>query len=733
VGDRLRLGMIEFEVLPHAEIRPNELKPSAVPSAAPKSRSDQGTGDFVARIDRLEQQLATCTQRDVDAHAPVRPPSAVGFQQAIDKLTQQVAEERQRRLADQQLWETERQRLNAELSKSAEQLSELAAELAKQQQHREATEEQCHQIRVQLADLEEARSRSAEEREAAILEHRRVLEDSLRVQQQLEAELAESREQLLSLKDDVDRHRQLQTEWETAREELEAGRRHLQEALEKHAGQIDQLQREQEEERQRWMQERAALESAVTAKESQLVKHQDESVESREAFDRKRQELESLLEKEQHAREELEQHAQQQRSKCEALEWRVDEYEQIVSELRGQCEELRAAAAEASEDVADSSRVAMEQECKETADEAQGTEELRQPLETLYASEDVAQTDEDLTHDELPNQNPAGSPQTVQTAPPWQYAATDPGDANRTEDGQPLKTESPPSEIFPESAPSKTAEQIDSSELEDAVEVGNEGTRSGASTAEVLARLRHAEFGSDEQPGSVDDLPRPCQDPAGQMLESSLSAVMPTTSLAGEQGGEVAQDDEEETIEAYMSRLLQRVGGAGPEGAPLDFGSQAKILAPAPALASEAQTTAADTEMVVTPSDAEFTPRRPAPELSSNLAAMRALANDTTRTAIASHEDRSATVRVKTRILVCFLALMMIAALMLVFASHPAVFGVGIVSGTLVLAYVTRLAWSVRNRPSASTDHRVPSQPVVELVPEPDTLEPDQLEVTPGS
>jgi hypothetical protein len=733
VGDRLRLGKIEFEVLPRPDNQSCGLDFSPLPSRTQPSRTERGSCDFGARMDRLEQKLANYAQRDAGRDARVGEASPAGFQQAIENLTQQVAEERQRRLADQQLWETERQRLNTELAKSAEQLSELATELTRQQQHREATAEQCRQIRLQLADLEETRARWTEERDAAILEHRRVLEDSQRVQQQLEVELAESREQLLRLKGDLDSQRRLQTEWETARAQLEADRKNLQEALEKHAAQIEQLHRDHEQEKHRWTEERAALESAMTAKESELVQYQHDSAGSREAFDRERQQLEEMLQQEREAREELEQQTQQHRSKCEALEWRVDEYEQIVAELRDKCEELRAATGKTLLDVADGSQLSMDQQDIQPPSEAEEClEEPQERAETRFPSADLALDEQDPRYAELPDDDATDS---HETALPCQVAATDPTDTDPSVECEWPRTEDQRSEVSAETTPPESEREVDPQDRLDPLEGADAGTQTGppVNTAEVLARLGHGEFASDEQPAAFDDRLSPIEVPADPMSENTTAAALPTPALGDELAHMIAKDDEEETIEAYMSRLLRRVGGASAEGAMLNLSSDARISKSTPAPANTPPASAADLGSVAADADEAFAPRRAAPELSSDFAAMRALANDTARTAIASHDDRSVSTRVKTRMLVCFLALMMNAALLLVFASQPVVLGVGMVSGLLLLAYVTQLAWSIRNRLFPSPDFQPPSPSAAKQAPEIDPTELDQADVTPGS
>lgn len=90
--------------------------------------------------------------------------------------------------------------------------------------------------------------------------------------------------------------------------------------------------------------------------------------------------------------------------------------------------------------------------------------------------------------------------------------------------------------------------------------------------------------------------------------------------------------DDEESIESYMERLMKRVRGDAPGVGPARP-SAAKAQAPAQPAAS-----AAIGEIVEEPVDeGEYSPRRTAPELATNMSAMRELANTAARSAIDQH------------------------------------------------------------------------------------------------
>jgi hypothetical protein len=82
-----------------------------------------------------------------------------------------------------------------------------------------------------------------------------------------------------------------------------------------------------------------------------------------------------------------------------------------------------------------------------------------------------------------------------------------------------------------------------------------------------------------------------------------------------------------------MDRLLKRVRGAAPAGAPAAPAAKPAALAEAEVPLEEAPA-AADGEL---PENDNYSPRRTAPELSTNMSAMRDLANTAARSAIDRH------------------------------------------------------------------------------------------------
>jgi chromosome segregation ATPase len=114
-----------------------------------------------------------------------------------------------------------------------------------------------------------------------------------------------------------------------------------------------------------------------------------------------------------------------------------------------------------------------------------------------------------------------------------------------------------------------------------------------------------------------------------------------------------APPDDDDSIEAYMSRLLKRVRGDAPGGVP-NFAPAMAPVAPPPKAVPPAQKAAAPTPRPASPKLAaipepepepvkpqEYVPRQKAPEHSTNLQAMRDLANSAARGAIVKAQKRS--------------------------------------------------------------------------------------------
>jgi chromosome segregation ATPase len=150
---------------------------------------------------------------------------------------------------------------------------------------------------------------------------------------------------------------------------------------------------------------------------------------------------------------------------------------------------------------------------------------------------------------------------------------------------------------------------------------------------------------------------------------------------------------DDDSIEDYMSRLLRRVRGEGPPPAvPYQFPAQSS--APAP---SEPPATSAPPASVVAASQeasavTPYRPRATAPELSTDLKAMRELANSACRTAIVKHQKHRGGREVLSQLVGIVLALVVsgvVAGVAIALKSWLA--GFAALAGFVAVAY-----WSLR-------------------------------------
>lgn len=161
---------------------------------------------------------------------------------------------------------------------------------------------------------------------------------------------------------------------------------------------------------------------------------------------------------------------------------------------------------------------------------------------------------------------------------------------------------------------------------------GAPGEKAAASTPDAHGPLR-------DEPNHQE---LPLQEPNQQPSDGHEEPPSPEPSQASE--------DEDESIEAYMNRLLQRVQGRS-EGAPPSATSVESAVpaasatgaaqpvkpptaGPEPTTAAPEPTTAAPEPSTEAEPEAPYVPRSQAPERSTNMAAMRELANTSARTAI---------------------------------------------------------------------------------------------------
>lgn len=230
--------------------------------------------------------------------------------------------------------------------------------------------------------------------------------------------------------------------------------------------------------------------------------------------------------------------------------------------------------------------------------------------------------------------------------PEWATAEQPPADEPEWATAEDL----PAKEPADASAEDPSAEEPVETTAEDSAQLGgpsNGAPSTGApvSTADILARMGHT--GLLEEVNSAEEPTEPHNAPFGRQGTGASLRQRPEVSgqIAGTSdpldAGPAAEPADENAIEDYMDedymdRLLARVRGEqGAPPPPVSRESHAPITeSPLPAQPEpeeEPEPKASD----------EYLPRRVAPEQLDSLAAMRALANDSTRSAIALYAGRS--------------------------------------------------------------------------------------------
>jgi hypothetical protein len=176
------------------------------------------------------------------------------------------------------------------------------------------------------------------------------------------------------------------------------------------------------------------------------------------------------------------------------------------------------------------------------------------------------------------------------------------------------------------------------------------------------------------------------------------------------------EPSDEESIEKYMERLMQRVRGDSTSGARPPLAAVFQAAAEQAKPAQRVPAPEADAPQPVTPE--EYVPRSQAPEQSQNLAAMRELANSAARSAIEKHHQKSHGKQAAGRLLGAGIVLLGSALLgYWAWHSHSLAAGVGaaigLVTGTLwALRGLGRLLHSLKlsHPPAAPADVESPDE-----------------------
>jgi hypothetical protein len=583
-----------------------------------------------------------------------------------DELTHERAEFAKQRVA----WNEERERLAAEIERGRCELAEL----------RESAERQQHELRGELetrlsAEQDELKRREqqfAANSDRLRLEHEAAEAECARRQQEIDSRQAELAEQRDTLEQRLASIEQLRAELEQERETLALQRAELETGRQNFAQQSDGLQQE----RQRLQQQRAefgARSSRIEQERKELDRQREElasrqaGLESQQAAERaakaRLEEFEASVEQERITWEEqrlrFEVELAEKSSQAEQLRQRADELERLTSELLRQIDEQAEHAGQA----ADASRAAHEEELRtwqercarlEAELEAQRTrlmddrqEDDAKRATNLAAGQKLPVAEANPLHDEawdvtppLPNDPPLQAPSVTMRLSELSYGL----DGLDRQDGS-----SAPANVNSFAGQNvgdwdRCHDVVDGPSNENTAGIDEARFESRSAESPVSARNVLSQFGdvtADEENSADADSPSHFAERDEALSSTAQPPANSFVSASSTQSAAQPAEEEEESIEDYMARLLKRVRGEEPSPSPLGGVQQVYSPPPSPAITPKPQERPKEVkqapESTNTAESSEpqaYVRRTQAPESTSNMKKMRELANESARTAI---------------------------------------------------------------------------------------------------
>ena len=698
MGDPLQIGPVELELLVDEILASEEPVHEDRVSAADFSvTSEDRLAEYIARLDKLELQLAELQHASESSTGSAESSNADHEVLAtVEALAGQLASLQSRSVTERDLWATEKADLESLLRARLTEFDALQTEVSKLREElltvrheyedvtaKNDTSERLtavsHELVVRTEEFEVEQSNWQHER----AELQRHLQANLDRLEQFETQLAEQNER--------------QAASERAREAAEARADRLQESVEELSKRLAEQQDEYEAVRATWDAERESLETELSEAKKQLaqsVATESVEVELRDAWERERKHLETQLAESNARLEEAQRTLATQRQEIVDAE---ESYRNASPEQRDFDSDQRPSSETYGKSVGAASCNPMDRLlAAEESDDGESDEfdaRLRSFVMPAAATHERDQPTPAET-DYLTDSYQAAADRAVDGAEPT-YDDRQP-DAFLLDAVEEEQNESDPvlcdreSQDYGEMAYNSNVEEAESS-------FKSASSEPPVSTADVLARLGQS-TNWDEEEAQTDDAESSRFDSiGGQYAQPQFTPVeaTPFDSFAGP--GSNASNDEEESIEAYMARLMNRVRATDSRDEPEKPGDRNEERGPV----TEYTEVKKDPQLQRAPepqkfNPEEYKPRSHAPEMADRMTAMRSLANDSARSAIASHAKRNWSSVMKLKLLVSVFAFCAVLASVVFFWGNPVLMGLGSFVGLGVLIYWARTAIAYR-------------------------------------
>jgi hypothetical protein len=688
-GDPLQVGPVELELLIDEIMQADE--PATSEERA--GTSEDRLAEYISRLERLELQLQDLQQ----ASGGTAPTDAADANHevvaTISALATQLAGLQARSATDRDLWSGEKAELEAmlqsrlgefdllqdEVQRLREELVTVRSEYSNAIANEAASDrlvavsqtlvERTHDFEQQQTNWERDRS-----------EFQRQLQANMERFEQFEAQLAEQNDR--------------QSQSDAARQAAEARADRLQESVEQLSERLAVQHQEYETVRAQWDADRTSLESELAETKEQLTQFattESANLELREAWNRERTDLQSQI---------------------DASNSRLEEAQGELETQRRQFHEEQLSRPEAQSKVRVSHQLngLGEQRVDHEVSGASSN-----PMDRLLAASSLdndADDEYDARLRSFVSPVPQGEDDTESEYPTDQYGTS--AHAEPDDGDQPFNSLRSAAYLNDETDEESTDEDSFATSMgvqNYSQEVDTEGDEVAelvfaaaspappVSTADVLARLGQSGAWNDDEP-DADDLSdsrsthtRSASSQYGQPQYTPV-AETPFKSSIGKSAN--ASDDEEESIEAYMARLMNRVRATDVRDEPARKPEPTVVRSPSTEYTEVKETKTAREPEPEKFNPEEYKPRSQAPELADRMTAMRSLANDSARSAIASHAKRNWSNVMKLKLLVSVFAFVSVLASIIFFWGNPLLMGLGSLIGLGVLTYWARTAITYR-------------------------------------